>query len=426
MLKLFYKRTKDLNLILCGLYLFYIGHLCFKYLFKDEKWAYTFSVIGILMILYGFVKKRKTLLEIDVLGKIIFFFYISICLVNFFIGLPLLYFEGRQNEIVTDHQTIWFYLMGLSFLLPIKTKDIIQIIRWSMLYALTSILFCIFFFNDFYIDAVTILQSMIGWDGYYINRPQEPVKLLIPIASFLVFYKKFPIPWKLIIIIAIPLAIVAAVMAGRRSASSYLPCYILIAVYINLLVRKSRWYKLIIVFVVIGFVLFQLGGNDFITRNVNKKFVIMSDRISEDTRKNVEVDFYKDMKSAEDWICGRGMTGTYKSIQLSQIDKLHRRIVETGYLNMILHGGLLMLVPYVLFLFCAFLKGYFYSNNYFVKTCSLIILYQILLLYPHGQIRLSLEVFLLFVFARICYSFEWRNYDNRKINEKLACSIPDL
>ena len=36
-----------------------------------------------------------------------------------------------------------------------------------------------------------------------------------------------------------------------------------------------------------------------------------------------------------DWIIGRGMTGTYYCWEVSDIDRLNRLVIETGYLNII-------------------------------------------------------------------------------------------
>lgn len=37
---------------------------------------------------------------------------------------------------------------------------------------------------------------------------------------------------------------------------------------------------------------------------------------------------------------GRGMDGTYRSPSVAELDTMNRRGIETGYLNIILHGGL--------------------------------------------------------------------------------------
>ena len=42
----------------------------------------------------------------------------------------------------------------------------------------TALCFCIYNFQDFYIDATAIVNSMVGWESYVLNRPQIPGFLL--------------------------------------------------------------------------------------------------------------------------------------------------------------------------------------------------------------------------------------------------------
>ena len=412
--------TKYLNYILSGLYSFYIGHLLYAYIFQGVKAARVFTLIGVCLLIWGFVNIKKSTKGCESGSLPIYYFFICVCLFNVIWGIPQMISTERAIELITNPQTMWMFLIGLAFLIPIKTADIKLIIKWTMLYALTSLLFSLFYFRDFYLNVVQIAQSMIGWDAYIVNRPQEPVILLVPIASFLIFFKKFCVRWRVLIVISFPLAILAALMAGRRSVSVLLFGYFLIVLYIYLIKQKSRWMN-VSVTVLFFLVLFvQYGGNALLDKYFKKNFVILYERKDKDTRKEVDVDFFKDMKEPSDWVIGRGLAGTYKSINLSQIDRLHRTSIETGYLNIILHGGLLMLVPYVVLLIYAFIKGFFFSNSYFLKSCALFILYHILLLYPGGHLRLTLECFILFVFIRICLSSKWRAYSNLEINQKIA------
>ena len=52
----------------------------------------------------------------------------------------------------------------------------------------------------------------------------------------------------------------------------------------------------------------------------------------------------------EEWLFGRGMDGTYRSPSVAELDTMNRRGIETGYLNIILHGGLFLLFPYIIIL----------------------------------------------------------------------------
>lgn len=60
-----------------------------------------------------------------------------------------------------------------------------------------------------------------------------------------------------------------------------------------------------------------------------------------------------------DWLLGRGMSGTYKSPSAAADDVANRSLIETGYLHLILKGGILLLIPYLIILINSVYKGFF-------------------------------------------------------------------
>lgn len=109
-------------------------------------------------------------------------------------------------------------------------------------------------------------------------------------------------------------------------------------------------------------------------------FATLMERGDEDSRSGVEESFYADMKTETDWIFGRGWFGAY----YDPIFNKPRLGVETGYLTLILRGGLFYLIPYVIILLFSFYNGYFRSNNLFCKSFGILCLMQIINLYPFG------------------------------------------
>lgn len=422
-LKLFPKKTLYLNYVLLGLYVYYLGHLFYYYLFAEEKWTRVFNLIGVCLVLFGFINIKKAINRCDRGFLLVYYIFMTVCVVNVIIGIPQMINEGRTAEMITNPQSMWMFLVGFAFIIPVTHIYIKQIIKWALLYAFTSLLFSLFYFRDLFIDASQLVQSGV-WDAFILGRPQEPVFLLVPIAAFFMFFNFFPLKWRILIIVSVLMAILAAAMSGRRYVSLILIGYIIIALYIYLIKRKSRWIRFIVLFsFVLFFITLLLSTQHSVGNFFDNNLVVLSNRINDDTRSDVETDFYKDMKDPSDFFWGRGMAGTYVSPLLSDIDHLHRRVVETGYLNIILHGGLLMLVPYVYILLYAFFIGFFYSKNLFVKNCALFIIYHLLLLYPGGHTKLTLEFFILFLFIRICLTRRWRNMDNLVIKQTLAKSI---
>lgn len=56
--------------------------------------------------------------------------------------------------------------------------------KWCLIYVITALCFCIYNFQDFYIDATAIVNSMVGWESYVLNRPQIPCQLALPICIY--------------------------------------------------------------------------------------------------------------------------------------------------------------------------------------------------------------------------------------------------
>lgn len=105
----------------------------------------------------------------------------------------------------------------------------------------------------------------------------------------------------------------------------------------------------------------------------------------EDSRSGVELLFLADLSSSStsDWVVGRGIDGTYA--QVTQNDETlevssDRELIETGYLHMILKGGLIYVLLFVVFSVTAILKG-FASNKRFIRGLSYFLLVYLLDMY---------------------------------------------
>lgn len=411
------RSTMLLNIFPCGFFLFYIGYLLNSYVFINNKmFTRPISLLGILLVLWGTYKIKKTTKGVDNSILPVYYFFMTICILNVIVGVPLAIFDGTTIGWLFDN-TFWMYLIGFAMIIPMTFGKLRIMLKWAMIYVITAVAFSLFNFGDFYLHPTDIISnSVIGqFDSFRYNRPQEPGVLLAPIGAFLIFFSYFSRKWKFLIIIGFVLAIMAALLQGRRSISIITLCYPLISIVLYYNEKKNKMILLLALLslgVLIGPQI--LARKDF-NRFFDKNFVVLSERLEENTRDVVHDDFYKDMKEPTDWIFGRGMSGTYRSVQLSHIGHLNRSMVETGFLNIILHGGVLMLLPYIIILLYSFYKGFFFSNNIFVKSCSAYVLFHLFLLIPGGHLRFTYECFILFIFIRICTMDSWRRLSNKDI-----------
>ena len=141
----------------------------------------------------------------------------------------------------------------------------------------------------------------------------------------------------------------------------------------------------------------------------NGIFSYLVERADEDTRNDVEIQFYKDMQ-LQDWIAGRGINGKYYCPEIEPEDLTgYRSVIETGYLQIILKGGLISLGLLLMIAIPAIVKGFFFSENLLAKAAAAWILIWLMSLYPTTVVNFSLNYLLFWISIGICYSKEIRN-----------------
>ena len=139
-------------------------------------------------------------------------------------------------------------------------------------------------------------------------------------------------------------------------------------------------------------------GYSFFSGFADSFFSTLSERGTEDSRSGVELAFFIDMKDVNDWIFGRGWFGQYYDFNF----RANRLGVETGYLTLILRGGLVYLIPYVLIMAMSFYNGFFRSKNLFCKSFAILCLMKILSLYPFGWPDFDFLHFIIWLGVWVC------------------------
>lgn len=177
--------------------------------------------------------------------------------------------------------------------------------------------------------------------------------------------------------------------------------------------KKKIWFFVIIA-VLMGVSYKYLNKN-----STMDKFEFFTNRLEEKlnySRVYIEQNMFDDFSSTPlDYIWGRGGNGSYTTAIYVEINGNQRRSMETGYLAMILKGGVIYLLLHLLLLIPAIYKGLFQSNNFLVKAGALLILISILELYPAGFNGATLYNLILWVSVGLCYSPEIRKMNNIKL-----------
>lgn len=151
-------------------------------------------------------------------------------------------------------------------------------------------------------------------------------------------------------------------------------------------------------------------------------FGYLMERGEEDTRTGVEVWMFADM-SPTDWIIGKGIKGKYYCPIVENVNDAegggYRDNIETGYLEIILKGGILNLALLLLTFIPAVYKGLFKSKNVLSKASALWILLWIIYLYPSGGVVFTMNYLLVWISVGICYSDKIRNLPESTIKNYL-------
>lgn len=147
----------------------------------------------------------------------------------------------------------------------------------------------------------------------------------------------------------------------------------------------------------------------------------LSDRLTEDSRSNVLIDFFAEMKDY--MVFGKGINGTYYSpsggeiedegVVFAEVD--YRDQIETGYLQLVLSGGITYVVIFLLVLVPAAINGIFRSRNLFTKACGVIIFLWLIDMFIFGLPILSFHYIFVWICVGVCYKSSIRQKTDDEI-----------
>jgi len=170
------------------------------------------------------------------------------------------------------------------------------------------------------------------------------------------------------------------------------------------------------IYLAVLFVLTGLAFSNKLYNLQNNKLVgFLIQRSDEDTRTPVELLFYDDMKT-NDWITGRGIDGSYFAPDIEENQPTnYRTVIETGYLQLILKGGLINLGLLLLITIPAIILGLFFSNNILSKAAAMWVFQFVIDLYPQNSVSFNLSYLMVWVSVGICYSKYVRSLSDSEV-----------
>ena len=247
-----------------------------------------------------------------------------------------------------------------------------------------------------------------GTYGDFITNSTMGIAALAPVVIMVFFKRYLPSKYWICFLASYVGSILIAAFLARRGGLALSVSFLVLAWIMYALSNKetSTFEMILMAAIVVGiaFVLFTNMADSF--------FSTLVGRGDENTRIGVEESFYSDMKSQVDWTFGRGWFGRYYDPLFSNF----RSSIETGYLALILRGGLLYLIPYVVTLGITAFTGYFKSNNLFCKSFAIMCLMQIISLYPYGWPAFNFFHLIIWLGVWACNDNSIRNMTDQEIS----------
>ena len=282
--------------------------------------------------------------------------------------LPLILLLGRDSVRLDYLLKIVPGLLGFSLLIAILNKQF-----WFEDYANLTF--------DEYQDALEMTGPLMSLLNLGL--------LLLPFVSY--------IPQKYIKVMVFAnafLNLMFCVIAARRGGVVLGLLYVIAYIYFSFFCGKRKIPKWL-VFCVVG--AFIVVGLYFLLNSMLVSYLL--ERGIEDTRSYVEFFLYNDFSDHyADWIFGRGINGAYYCPLFKNV---MRQVIETGYLFMILKGGIIYLFLYVALYLHAIIRA-FKSGNILLKIMAAELIIRLFSLYPFGLPAFRYTDLLCWIFILYC------------------------
>ena len=132
----------------------------------------------------------------------------------------------------------------------------------------------------------------------------------------------------------------------------------------------------------------------------------------EASRGTVFESFFLDFNTTSDFIFGRGLEGT---VLRSTFTGTEADYIENGFLILMLKGGILYLIPFLLILFRAIFLGIYKSNNDLVKALAYLLLIYLIIMVGYNVPLFSTKYIVMWISVSACFTPELRNASNEEI-----------
>ncbi|WP_020589302.1 hypothetical protein [Desulfobacter curvatus] len=405
MKKFFFYTYSPFQKIIIGLSFHIVGNVL-RGIYGTDVPLIFFGGIGWGWIAYGILTVKKIYKPFWGLHSSFFYYYFLVVLIMILRGYNIDYSyqwistAGMINYHFLSPYYILPYFLPLILFIGIRQFEFNSLSKINLIF---NIFFIIMFFTTIkgtYIDSQFFASKGGGYDDFKsMYASVSYVGSLFVTTSFFLFCKKY-INSKLWFfnIICCFLALFNVALAGRRGAVCILTLYIIVALLLNFKEDrlKERVKSLVLVFSALAF----LG---IYYMSMDSTFLFLKKRGLENTRVDVHKSLIAQM-DIFDWCFGRGLNGRYYHNLHLENNYLGgwRYGCETGFLNLVLKGGLVLTALHIFTLLVPALKGVLNSKNAFTKALGAYVILSIIELYPFGWPKFDLKYLIVWIGAALC------------------------
>lgn len=370
------------------------------------------ALIGLLLIFatpFFFTFKRVIPLN----GSIKMLFYAYILWIVLIILRPL--FTGSSYSQLSIHPYANFgltsYLLPLIVLLGVNTISLPKLFRIIFLFSIIGFVFFVVNFTK--MQAVVLRGETMTLDGVTgLAELAYNYYFWFSISSFsLLCYEFVSSKYKWVAIFTAIFTLFLMTYFARRSFIFMYSLYFsgMFYLYLEQSKSKNRLFKMIFL-LFLAYIIFEI-----VTRYSSSTFSILFNRLEEDTRSSVDEVLIKYLNRENAWWFGNGIEAAYKHPEFDKPRYVH----ETGYLYLIMKGGVINLFFYVFLLLHAAYLGFFKTTNRLTKGLALYMLIHVIFLVPFGVPDFGLEYLFVWVAFALCESSYYRTISNEQIKEYL-------
>lgn len=392
--------------------------------------VFLFSLIGSLVALWGAdapIHKFKPL--ISIVWVILMYGFIlnktpnnnlknTCAVLSWYAFFSLIITAGISYAILTSVFAGEFFFLPYICLtcscINYQEDQLVSMKKMALLGALTYLIF-LFVFRDLLLqqEALTVIAGMAE-EGLSLDTITK--SFCYPAGLFLLMLPVLNNKNKILVITAFAAALLFSMFLARRNIVVTCLMFAMATVFIYLKNNKNKsfFFKLLsYVVVAIGiYIIVNLAISIFTGANDSVFFAELVRRGDSDSRSHVLIPFFQYMHSPLYWIFGHGINSQYYS------DLGWRRVIETGYLQIIMKIGLIGLITYVILIIKAVQKAY--RGNILLQACAMyLVIFSLETIYA-GVPTFGLTWIYLWITVSICNSDYFKSLTNEQIRDILC------